>query len=315
MIHGDGDPLLFFYEDEESRFCYVVMKQDIADCSAFQGKLERGAFYDLETPYGYGGPLTDKEIVERSQRSFAEQLTKYCIENHIVSQFVRFHPLLNNQTALEHVIETRYLRDTIYIDTTSSEAIMANMDSKNRNMVRKAIKNGVTVERKPVEDYRELVSMYVETMAKNNADEYYTFQEEYFASLKNMSENACIFYAVFEGKPIGGAIMFYNERYMHYHLAGTHTQYRQYSPNNLMLYEAACWASERGIKKFHLGGGMAPNDSLFGFKKQFNKNGYALFTVGRTIFDREKYDYLRRIRKELDETFDENNGFMIQYRR
>ena len=181
MIHGDGEPFLIFYEDECARFCYVVMKQDIARCAMFQGKLEEGKFYDLETPYGYGGPLTDEEVGLASQKAFADEITEYCKDNNIVSQFVRFHPLLNNQDVLPNVIETRYLRETVYIDTLSPELIMQNMDSKNRNMVRKAIKNGVTVVRKPVEDYQELVSMYVETMQKNNADEYYTFQEEYFA--------------------------------------------------------------------------------------------------------------------------------------
>lgn len=60
---------------------------------------------------------------------------------------------------------------------------------------------------------------------------------------------------------------------------------------------------------------MLPDDTLFGFKKQFNKNGRAPFWVGRTIFDPDAYHDLVMLRKKLNPEFDENNGFMIQYRK
>ncbi len=307
--------MLIFYEDQYSRFCYVVMKKDIAACEKFQNVLEEKKYYDLETPYGYGGPLNDEEICVESQIAFGKEMQEFCIKNNIVSQFVRFHPLLENDKSLSQVIETRYLRETIFMDTTSPAIIMEKMDSKNRNMVRKAAKNGVIILRESIDNYADFIPMYVETMAKNGADEYYTFNKDYFESLKLLKDNACIFYAIVDEMPVSGAIMYYNENYMHYHLSGTYSEYRKYSPGNLLLYEAACWASERGIKKFHLGGGVAADDSLFGFKKQFNKNERAKFVVGRTIFDREKYNELLEIRQKLNLEFDVNNGFMIQYRR
>ena len=202
------------------------------------------------------------------------------------------------------------------MDTTvDAEVIMKNMDSKNRNMVRKAIKSGVTIVQKDIMGIDAFVQMYNETMAKNGADKYYIFDKEYFKSLVQMHDNASVFYAMYEGMPISSAIIYYNEQYAHYHLSGSHVEYRKYSPSNLLLYEVACWAHEKGIKLFHLGGGMAPDDSLFGFKKQFNKNGRIPFVVGRTIFDKTAYATLLDIREEKDKTFDRDNCFMIQYRR
>lgn len=315
MIHGDGEPLLIVYEDDYSRFCYVVMKNDIADFNAFKGYLKSGKYYDFETPYGYGGPLSDSPVSEVSQKQFLNEIKEYCRSNSIVSQFVRFHPLLNNYKLLPCVIESRYLRDTIYMDTSSPEIIMKKMDSKNRNMVRKAVKNGVIVVKKPISAYKDFIPMYMETMLKNGAGEYYTFHDDYFSSLENMGENACIFFALLEEKLISASIIFFNDRNMHYHLSGSHNEFRQYSAGNLLLYEAACWGSENGIKYFHLGGGMEPNDSLYGFKKQFNKTGAIPFVVGRTIFEEESYHTLINLRKQLDSDFDINNGFMIQYRK
>ncbi len=287
---------------------------DIANDAKFMGELEPGKYFDFETPYGYGGPLFDKTVTEYSQKRFLEEMTCFAKGRGIVSQFVRFHPLLNNYDSLPLVFVTKYLHQTIYIDTTSTELIMTNMDSKNRNMVRKAQKNGVYIEKRPIEDYQDFIPIYEETMTKDNADDYYFFKEEYFREQMKLKDNACFFYAFVEGKPIAAAIMYYNDKYMHYHLAGTHTEFRKYSPSNLLLYEAACWASKEGIQQFHLGGGLVEDDNLFGFKKQFNKNGRLPFYVGRTIFDEDIYNELLRIRKRINPDFDMNNNRMTQYR-
>jgi len=315
MLHGDGEPLLLAFENGSERFCYVVMQKDITTSDKFSGLLAEEAYYDWETPYGYGGPLTNGTISIASQKIFWQEIKQHCTQNRIVSQFVRFHPLLKNHAAIPEVIETRYMRDTIYIDTASPELIMRNMDSKNRNMVRKAIKSGVVIEHRDVADYQDFIPMYQETMEKNGADPYYLFDKAYFDSLGMMKENACILYAMLDGEPISSSILFYNDRYMHYHLSGSCTECRKYSPSNLLLYEAACMASRMGIKQFHLGGGMSPEDSLFGFKKQFNKSGRVPFVVGRTIFDPKAYKELLYIRKEQNPEFDVENSFMIQYRR
>lgn len=291
------------------------MKNDIGDSKEFLNILEKNKYYDIETPYGYGGILTDNILTEDTKENFLKTFTKYCNDNNIISQFVRFHPLLNNYINFDKIVTQRYMRDTIYIDTTSKDIIIANMDSKNRNMVRKAIKNGITIKIKPITEYKDFLDMYIETMAKNNADDYYTFNEDYFKSLISMSNNACIFYAYLNNIPISASIMYYNDQFMHYHLSGSHFEYRKYSPSNLLLYEAACWASEKGIRKFHLGGGMNPDDSLFGFKKQFNKNGRLPFYIGRTIFNKNSYEKLLELRKNNNHDFDINNSFMIQYRK
>ncbi len=313
-LHGDGEPLLIDFFDQRGRFCYVVMKRDIADDSKFEGCLESGKFFDFESPYGYGGPLCDEPISVEAQNKFLKEIKDYAIEHGVVSQFVRFHPLLMNHEILPLVFETRYLHQTIFIDTESPELIMFNMDSKNRNMVRKAEKNGVTIVRKPIDEYCDFIPIYEETMQKDNAGDYYYFEEEYFKKQIDLKDNACIFYAIKDDFPIAAAIMYYNNQYMHYHLAGTHTEYRKFSPGNLLLYKAACWASEMGIKKFHLGGGIVEDDSLFSFKKQFNKNGRLSFYIGKTVFDVEQYNYLKDVRKKINSKFDENNGRMIQYR-
>lgn len=316
--HEHGKAYLVDFSFGGERLCFPVMQKDIADSAEFQGVLPKSTWFDWETPYGYGGPLSNvRTLSAEAQRMFQSELTEYCRENHIVSQFVRFHPLLQNQAALDTVIEHKTLKDTIFMDLSSEEGIFQELDSKNRNMVRKARRSGVTVFWDSGEHLREFMEIYRETMDRDHAEPYYYFEKDYYEFLRReLPEETVFFYAELNGEIIASSIFFYNDRFMHYHLSGSRTAYRKFAPTNLLLYEAACWGARRGIQRLHLGGGAASGeDSLFGFKKQFNKNGRLPFYIGRSIFDRTAYQELLRIRKQRDLNFNENNPFYIQYRK
>ena len=51
-IHGDGDPLLLYYEDKETRGINVVMKRDVALDSHFIGKLNPKTYFNFSSRYG-----------------------------------------------------------------------------------------------------------------------------------------------------------------------------------------------------------------------------------------------------------------------
>ncbi|NMB96377.1 MAG: GNAT family N-acetyltransferase, partial [Clostridiaceae bacterium] len=55
QIHGDGEPYLIFYKDKLIRAINVVMKRDIENDRNFTGKIQPNSFFDVTTPYGYGG--------------------------------------------------------------------------------------------------------------------------------------------------------------------------------------------------------------------------------------------------------------------
>lgn len=322
-VHGDGNAFLVYFRHEGEtgvtcRLCFVVMCRDIHEDARFADILENDVWYDWETPYGYGGFLIEGEFAGNAVDAFEETLEKYAREHRIVSLFVRFYPVYRNEIPYRKLSgsEIRYLKDTVYIDTEKKDEIMTRMDSKNRNMVRKAQRNGVTVFHDKGEHLDEFIAVYEATMDHNGAEGYYYFERSYYEYLiETMSAHTEFFYSVYEGKIIGASIFFYNEEYMHYHLSGVYTQYRSLAATNLLLYEAALWASGKGIRLLHLGGGIEADDSLFGFKKQFNKNGRLPFYIGRLIFNQEAYQELLCLRKKEDENFDTENGFMIQYRR
>jgi len=79
QIHGDGDPLLFFYDSDGTRGINVVMKRDVAKDVRFSGKIETGKYFDFSTPYGYGGWLIEGENIESLFLAYPEWINgKFC---------------------------------------------------------------------------------------------------------------------------------------------------------------------------------------------------------------------------------------------
>ena len=51
----NGDPLLLYYENGPDRAVSVILRRDIALDENLKGKIPEGRYFDLITPYGYGG--------------------------------------------------------------------------------------------------------------------------------------------------------------------------------------------------------------------------------------------------------------------
>ena len=306
-IHGDGEPLLFFYENKSVRGINVVMKRDIAFDEHFKGKIKEGAAFDFASPYGYGGWLIEGSYVEK----LFEDYENWCKNNNIISEFVRFHPMVENHKECEDFYQVTQLGQVVHMDLESSKNIWDNIISKNRNVIRKAIKNDVKIYhgRYP-EIYDKFMIIYNETMDKDNAESYYYFEHEFYDSiLSDLPENAQVFYAEKNNIVIAASIMLTANGMMNYHLSGSIKKYSSLAATNLLLYKAALWGMENGCKTFYLGGGVGSGeDSLFKFKRAFYKGDLKHFYIGKKIFDFEKYNQLLGMRGDLD------SGFFPKYR-
>lgn len=295
-LHGDGEPLLFYYDDGVNRGFNVVMKRSIVEDPHFKGVLDDDRYFDLATPYGYGG-----WNIEGSSEQIFKDYERWCLNNNIVSEFVRFHPFINNFDALFDHYEVIPLGETVAMDLSSPELIWENISSKNRNVIRKALKNGVKIYngRFP-EIYKQFKTIYESTMDKDGAEEYYYFESEFYDSLlEDLPENAQVFWAEKEGVVIAASIMLECNGFMNYHLSGSLREYSSLAPTNLLLYKAAIWGCEHGLNSLFLGGGVgSEEDSLFKFKKAFYKGNLHRFYIGKKVFDPDVYQELTMMRAD-----------------
>lgn len=283
--------------------------------------IDNKRYYDITTPYGYGGPLfydyRTEEDLECLILEFKEKFEQYCQENDIVSEFIRFHPLIKNYLFMDNYMEIDYIRDTVYIKLDSEEQIWHDITSKCRNMIRKAEKNNISIELdNSLESLRTFIKLYNMTMVKNNASPYYFFEDKFFYDTMDLLKgNIYIFNAIYDNKVISSAlIMKYNE-FAHYHFSGSDPEYLTLAPNNLLLYKVALWAYENGCKYFHLGGGyLGNNDSLFKFKKSFSKNNLLKFYIGKKIHNKEIYIKLTEEWEKVNNNKEKKNNFFPIYR-
>ena len=307
QIHGDGEPQLFYYNVNGLRGIYVYMKRN----TAIEG------IYDSITPYGYGGFLLEgNDSSENMNALWNAHVDKMKSEN-IVDNFVRYHPVLANAVPMKTCSDVIDLGKTVSMDLTSEEVIWKNIHSKNRNMIRKAEKNGIVIKHgQGLELFDDFIKIYNATMDKDNAEPYYYFKPEFYKSIhEDLKDNYEMFWAEYDGKIIAMSIMIFANGRLNYHLSGSDLQYRNLAPSNLLLYKAAMWGMEKGMKTFHLGGGVGSGeDNLYKFKIAFNRFSDCQFSIAKHIFDNEKYDELVAERASRDAGFDKQSKFFPLYR-
>ena len=280
-------PECFIYQEQENLFLFLYLKRKVA--------WVKGEWHDFETPYGYGGPVTnclDKEFLSRASKAmFFEMKTAG-----FIAGFIRFHPLMANQQSLENGNGLIMIKDrqTVVMDLTLSEdeLLHQSLHPKHRNALREAQKAEAVFE--VDEDLKylpEFVSLYHQTMARVEAGDFYFFNDRYFADLKKLKENVFLGIVRYGDKIAAAAIFLRWQDKGHYHLSASREDLQHMRPNNMLLFGAALFMKEKGIKAFHLGGGNSPyaDNGLFKFKARFSPLRRD-FYIGRVVLDQAKYD-------------------------
>lgn len=267
--------------------------------------LEGGPYFDLMTPYGYGGPVITK-LVEEARKDelvshFCKAFKDYCQKHNIVSEFVRFHPLACNAKDFNSCYTVHFRRNTTGITLKGFEdPVQEEFSSSTRKRIRKALRDGVTyrITRNPT-DLNHFQDIYTKTMERVGAAEFYFFDDVYFSKMMdNLGEQIILVEAIFDSQVIGAELHFHSGSVIHTHLSGTvEGDFNHLSPVYVMTYAIVMWAKENGVEYIHSGGGVHPghDDSLYLFKKRFGKNTEFDYYVGSRVWDKAMYDQLNRV--------------------
>lgn len=277
-----------------------------------------GEWFDVVTPYGYGGPMV-KHVAEGYTRqdlteAFSAAFGKYCRDNHIVSEFVRFHPLANNAGDFRAVYDVSFNRHTCGTNLRDySDPVKEEFSKSCRKRIRQALNKGVSwrITQAP-QQLDGFKKVYYATMDRNEAGEYYYFDDAYFADcIRLFGSKLLLIEAIYQEQTIAAGLYFLSGKTIHVHLSGTLTQYLELSPAYILRYAAAVWGKENGYEWIHHGGGKSADleDSLYLFKKKFAANTAFDFYIGKKIWDPDVYDALCNLR-----TTAPNPGFFPQYR-
>jgi len=304
QVHGEGEPILVYYNDGMTRAMNVVMKRDIATFSAFQGKLPLDTYYDLSTPYGYGGFWIEGKGIQAVNDAYDE----YCLEMGYVSEFVRFHLYSDSRNGFNGTVETHAHNIVRDLDLPL-EIIEKDFEHKVRTNIRRACSAGLKVEfdteGKRINDFLDI---YYETMDRTCAGKEFYFSKAFFDELNQMKDQHVFIHVLCDQKVISSELVLYGTENCYPFLCGTRQEYFDLRPYDSLKYESFRWAKEKGLKRAILGGGFGCDDGIYKFKKSFAPHGVCDYYIGKKIFNKEIYDKLVDLRsngqqEELQTTF------------
>lgn len=293
-LNGEGKALAFVAEENGHIFFSPFMLRLISqEDSVLRGE---SSLYDIETVYGYSGPLcstSDTKFIAKALSDFHI----WCQQQNIVAEFIRFNPLLDNHRYIDpatYKLEKNRQTVALHLDIDRKK-LWADYTSTHRNMIRKAQKNHLTCEEIELNSgIATFKHLYDQAMERIEADDYYFFSDDYFnALIKKLGEHTRLFVVRKGEKAVAGALFFFYNQKIHYHLAGSDPEFRKMAPNNLLLSTVAEYGRDRGFAWFHLGGGGTPDpqDSLFRFKTSISKQRLS-FYIGKRIHMKKEYESL-----------------------
>lgn len=247
-------------------------------------------WHDLQSPYGYGGPLASTEAPD-FLRSADLAFREWAIGHGVVAEFIRFHPLLENWRYYGG--EQRFDRHTVWVECGESDHL-PNYDVRQRTAVRKAIKAGAEIRWLAQDEaIARFPGFYRQAMQAIGADGFYLFPDDYFAALFSLpfAHTAA---AVLDGEIVAMAL-FLCDGIGEYHLSGKTAIGGRWSATNLLLHEAFRAMPGLGIDRMHLGGGSTakPDDPLLFFKSGFSRQR-AEYRIGWRILIPDAYEALKR---------------------
>lgn len=305
----NGIAKIFKFQDENGIITNQFIMREIPI------KVNDNKYFDIVTPYGYGGPVIEALTGNKDVllENYNKEFSKYCEENNIVSEFVRFHTLEKNYEDFKQIYNPIYMRKTLVTKLDDEEVVQKQFGKSCRKNIRQALNKGITYKvTKSPDNLGEFKEIYYSTMDRNNATDYYYFDDEYFENvLKYFKENIIFVQAIFEEKTIAAGLYFIYNDIIHIHLSGTLTEYLYLSPAYILRYAVTLWGIENGYKIIHHGGGRSNSeeDSLYLFKKNFAKIYDADFYIGKKIWNAEIYNKLCETKNVKDD------GFFPAYRK
>lgn len=309
QLNGDGEPLLFYYDDGDTRGINVVMKRDVHDFGMFGAALEKDCWFDLSTPYGYGGFWTEGENYDAINSAYDE----YCREQGYICEFVRFHLLSSYHKHYNGICEPRTHNIVRTLDISAEEMLM-DFEHKVRKNIKRARQNEIEIiideKCRRLEDF---LGIYYRTMERREAERNYFFTRDFFETLSTMEDCCAYVYALYKGKAISAELVIFGTENCYSFMGGTDQEYFYLRPNDYLKFETMMWAREKGFKKYVLGGGYGSDDGIYNYKKSFAPNGICDFYVGKKIFDACRYEKLMNIRKSQFGR-DMNTNYFPQYR-
>lgn len=311
--HGEAYCALATTGDAVWMYPYLRCAIPLAD-KYLAGKV----FYDIQSPYGYGGPAVneageDKIFLGAAWQHFSE----WCVSNHIVGEFCRFHPLIENHLWTPGEMQVLEDRQTVSMDLNSYPSAIWN-DSffrSHRHMIRKAEREKYVFETATAAgEMPWFAEKYAYTQDLLGANSETRFSGAYFKTLvKGLGDKAWLGIVKKEGEAVTAVLVLEGAQFAHSHLMVYLCEGPARGMTNCLYHGVALEAARRGLQLLHMGGGKTPDaeDPLLRFKVSLGPDRH-VFKIGKRCHNNEVYQLLGAKWEELHGP--RPSGFFLFYR-
>ena len=311
-IYNKKNEILFFLSEEKKNYIFFpILKK----------KIKETDYFDFETPYGYGGPITncpdDKDFLNSSIQKFKE----LALKEKIIAGILRFSPYLSKNCIYNiRSIKKIYSCKTVILNINNEKNYENIFKSYNKDIKIRIKKNKNSyVFSNEIKAIQRFYKIYYKRMSEHNADESYFFEKEYFDQIGLLKKDFWKIIEIYDNKNvIGGAIILQNKKYCNIHLSSSLKEFFKLSPNIIIRDAIIRYCLDNAIQILHFGGGRTNqlNDSLLNFKKKFSKDTID-YNLGGIIFDEKIYlDFCKNWEKKNSDISEKKkfNNYFLKYR-
>lgn len=283
----NSTPLLWHYSEGANRFIYPFLLTQVH----LNG--EATGYHDISGIYGYTGPLATTaapKFLTAAWRAF----DAYTEENNIIAEFVRFSPFNENQHFAHPGTDVSANRTLAYSYLTTEAELLEKLGPKTRNMLKKAERFGLASRELALPEYLPAFrALYDQTMARNNAPQFFLYDDAYYNHLLQLGSGLRLF-GVYAGETLVAAAMSVSHATSGlYHLGASIPDYARHGAGNLSLFEMSRGLLQSGVRAVNMTGGRttALDDPLLLFKKS-NATSTATFYIGKRIVNKKAYQHI-----------------------
>jgi Acetyltransferase (GNAT) domain len=277
-----GTAVAAYVEQPGVRLLLPVISRAIPGRSAF----------DLVSPYGYACPIGTFEDVALLRGAFSS-VVQTLSERGFVSMFVRLHPILElPDGALTGLGTLMEQGQTVSVGLRASEEEQwRGIRARYRTFLNRSARLGHRAFMDDTgEHFDRFITLYLETMRRQNAAPEYFFSRDYLSGLwQQLRGHIHLGVVEVDGLIVCTGLFGESNGIVQYHLSGTDERALELSPLKILIDYARRWATQRGATVLHLGGGVGgAQDSLMHFKSGFSDRRH-LFKTWRVVLDEQRY--------------------------
>ena len=251
----------------------------------------RGPAADLVSAYGYGGPFAwGPGSWETAASGFWTAFDSWARDVGVVAEFVRRLPIPEALLPFPGELEVASV-NVVRSLTPSLDEIWRDYEHKVRKNVARAERSGVSItEDETGTGLDAFLDLYHGTMKRVAAADRYWLQRPFFERLHRALPGQFLYvHAWLEERPVSTELVLVSARRTYSFLGGTRADAFGVRPNDLIKHHIIVWSKALGCDRFVLGGGYAPDDGIFRYKRSFAPRGLVNFYVGRRVLRPDLY--------------------------